>query len=173
MHQDTQPVPVACFAPTSPTSPQSSHHKSMSTLSTSPSSVSAEDHYQFVDEADEIVLPSTAASGYYPESIAPRRHPERARPEPGLQPLRGLEVGQGFAGAGLWEELERDGADFSVIPSFILESPPMGPLRSVDDVNYSLGEQHVGQYPDRSLHSLRKGTPHPLTLPPSLSPLFF
>lgn len=126
----------------------------MSTLSTSPSSVSAEDHYQFVDEADEIVLPSTAASGYYPESIAPRRDPD-LRPDPALHRF------DGFGGEGLWEDLERDGADVSVIPSFILESPPMGPLRSVEDVDYLFGEQRGGQHGHGSLHSLRKGTPLP------------
>jgi hypothetical protein len=119
----------------------------MSTLSTSPSSVSAEDHYQFVDEADEIVLPSTAASGYYPESIAPRRDPGLPR----------FERREGFGGEGLWEDLERDGADVSVIPSFILESPPMGPLRSVEDVDYLFGEQRGGQRGDGSHHALRKG----------------
>jgi hypothetical protein len=126
----------------------------MSTLSTSPSSVSAEDHYQFVDEADEIVLPSTAASGYYPESIAPRR-------DPGLRPDPGLHRFDGFGGEGLWEDLERDGADVSVIPSFILESPPMGPLRSVEDVDCLFGEQRGAQHGDGSLHSLGKGTPLP------------
>jgi hypothetical protein len=142
----------------------------MSTLSTSPSSVSAEDHYQFVDEADEIVLPSTAASGYYPESIAPRRDPDPVdlRPDPGLPRFEGFERGEWFGGEGLWEDLERDGVDVSVIPSFILESPPMGPVRSVEDVDYLFGEQHGGQHVDGSLHSLRKGT-----LPHSPSPTVF
>jgi len=137
----------------SPTSPQSSHHQSMSTLSTSPSSVSAEDHYQFVDEADEIVLP-VASSGYYPENIASRRPPA----SPNTLDWEHFEQQDSRRRSfTLWKELERDGADTSVIPSFILESPPMGPLRNVEDVDYLFAEQHGG-HTDVSIHSLRKGT---------------
>jgi len=140
----------------------------MSTLSTSPSSVSAEDHYQFVDEADEIVLP-VGRSGYYPENIASHRplaNTNTFEREP-------FERDGGRRGSfTLWNDLERDGADASAIPSFILESPPMGPLRSVEDMDYLLAEQQV-RHRDVSIHSLRKGasskTRLPLSPPLSLS----
>jgi len=150
MHHEAAVVPGRDC---SPTSPQSSHHQSMSTLSTSPSSVSAEDHYQFVDEADEIVLP-VAHSGYYPENIASRRPPANANT---LERERFERQGGRRRSFTLWNDLERDGADTSVIPSFILESPPMGPLRSVEEVDYLMAEQQGG-HADVAIHSLRKGT---------------
>lgn len=103
----------------------------MSTDSTSPilhsnSSISAEDNYQFVDETDEIVL-----RGYYPGTASIRDH---AKEEEG--------------GTSLWHDLDRDGVNTPAIPSFILDSPPMGPM-------------NLERRPEVTIHSLRKGTLFP------------
>ena len=47
----------------------------------------------------------------------------------------------------LWHDLDRDGVNTPAIPSFILNSPPMGPLLS------GVGGAHA----DVAIHSLRKG----------------
>jgi hypothetical protein len=110
-------------------SPTSSHHPSMSTYSTSPilhssSSISAEDNYQFVDETDEIVF-----RGYYPGTASFRDHTE-----------------EGDKGTSLWHDLDRDGINTPAIPSFILDSPPIGPMNL------------EGRSEVTTIHSLRKGT---------------
>ena len=59
----------------------------------------------------------------------------------------------------LWHDLDRDGVNTPAIPSFILNSPPMGPLlRGVESAEYEdvmlrLGSAHA----DVAIHSLRKG----------------
>ena len=105
----------------------------MSTDSTSPilqstSSLSAEDdNYQFsspVNETDEIIL----RRGYFTSED----HDED--------------------GTSLWHDLDRDGVNTPAIPSFILNSPPMGPMR--------VGEEfRGGQSSEVTIHSLRKGIP--------------
>jgi hypothetical protein len=105
----------------------------MSTDSTSPilqstSSLSAEDdNYQFssgVNETDEIIL----HRGYF----TGEDHDED--------------------GTSLWHDLDRDGVNTPAIPSFILNSPPMGPMR--------VGEEFSGgQSSEVTIHSLRKGIP--------------
>jgi hypothetical protein len=171
MHQeDEKPLTGHDY---SPTSPQSSHHQSMSTDSTSPSSVSAEDHYQFVNEADEIVLPAVTptAAGPAVVVVGGRCYPTEtmsAAPRSATMKSNVFERETASADADaqtrgftLWNDLDRDGAaDTFVIPSFILESPPMGPLRSIEDVD-CLGAEHQVGYSDVSIHSLRKGTPPP------------
>ena len=109
-------------------SPSSSHHPSMSTDSTSPilhsrSSLSAEDdNYQFVNETDEIVL-----RRYYPAATSYQQQHAEEEEE----------------GTSLWHDLDRDGVNTPAIPSFILNSPPMGPVNR--------GPSEV------AMHSLRKG----------------
>jgi len=115
-------------------SPTSSRHLSMSTDSTSPilhssSSVSAEDNYQFVSETDEIVL-----GGYCPGTVSFRDHTEE-------EEVR----------TSLWHDLDRDGINTPAIPSFILDSPPMGPM-------------NLEGRSDATIHSLRKGILFPLSL---------
>ena len=127
------------FSPASPySSTTTTHHNpSMSTDSTSPilhstSSLSAEDeNYQFsspVNETDEIIL----RGGYYT----------------GNDDVGGDEEER----ASLWHDLDRDGVNTPAIPSFILNSPPMGPMR--------IGEEYAcGQSPEVTIRSLRKGFP--------------
>ena len=122
------------FSPTSPYSSATTHHNpSMSTDSTSPilqstSSLSAEDdNYQFsslVNETDEIILRQRYFSG--------EDHDED--------------------GTSLWHDLDRDGVNTPAIPSFILNSPPMGPMTIRE-------EYRGGQSSDVTIHSLRKGIP--------------
>jgi len=61
--------------------------------------------------------------------------------------------------ASLWHDLDRDGVNTPAIPSFILNSPPMGPLLSggsggeYEDMMLHVGNGHA----DVAIHSLRKG----------------
>ena len=134
MHQEpSYDIPKqTVFSPTSPYSSTTTHHNhSMSTDSTSPilqstSSLSAEDdNYQFsspVNETDEIIL----RRGYF----TGENHDED--------------------GTSLWHDLDRDGVNTPAIPSFILNSPSMGPMR--------FGEEYKGgQSSEVTIHSLRKG----------------
>lgn len=62
--------------------------------------------------------------------------------------------------ASLWHDLDRDGVNTPAIPSFILNSPPMGPLGG-DSVEYEdmmlrTGLEHAGHV-NVAIHSLRKG----------------
>jgi len=50
----------------------------------------------------------------------------------------------------LWHDLERDGIDTPAIPSFILNSPPMGPIGPGFNMRKGRGM-------DAQTHSLRKG----------------
>ena len=60
----------------------------------------------------------------------------------------------------MWHDLDRDGVNTPAIPSFILNSPPMGPLGG-DSVEYEdmmlrTGLEHAGHV-NVAIHSLRKG----------------
>jgi hypothetical protein len=101
----------------------------MSTDSTSPilhssSSLSADDHH-FSSPSDEIIL-----RGYYPTRSSGYEDEE---------------------GTSLWHDLDRDGVNTPAIPSFILNSPPMGSMTL---------EMHRA-HPEVTIHSLRKGTTQP------------
>ena len=60
----------------------------------------------------------------------------------------------------MWHDLDRDGVNTPAIPSFILNSPPMGPM--MDGGEYPeimmLRKEHR-QHPETTIHSLRKGIP--------------
>jgi hypothetical protein len=113
-------------------------HTSMSTDSFSPiihssSSLSTDDNYETsspVNEADEVVLRT-----YYPSD------PARVAYTDG-------------EGTSLWHDLDRDGVNTPAIPSFILNSPPLGPVRSSRELR-----ERLGNHPQHEIttHSLRKG----------------
>ena len=56
----------------------------------------------------------------------------------------------------LWHDLDRDGVNAPAIPSFILNSPPMGPVSGVGR-EYEDTMFPEGLHSEVSLHSLRKG----------------
>jgi hypothetical protein len=125
----------------SPTS--SHHHQSMSTNSTSPiihssSSLVADDGYDSpVNDTDEII----------------HRHHKYFYVD---DARRVDEFDEYERNSSLWHDLDRDGVNTPAIPSFILNSPPMGPLLSgveYEDVMLRLGNGHA----DVAIHSLRKG----------------
>ena len=130
------------FSPTSSSSASTmTHHPSMSTESFSPiihstSSFSTDDTYQTsspVKDTDEIVL-----RNYY----------------------SGDPVGSGYDdqdGTSLWHDLDRDGVNTPAIPSFILNSPPLGPMMNGKEYpEMVLHKEHRG-HPETTIHSLRKG----------------
>jgi hypothetical protein len=111
------------------------HNQSMSTDSFSPiihssSSLSTDDNYETsspVNDDDEIVI---------------RRYPA----DPAVV---GYEDHDGMS---LWHDLDRDGVNTPAIPSFILNSPPLGPVRNSRKERMSRKD-----HPEVSTHSLRKG----------------
>jgi hypothetical protein len=118
----------------------------MSTNSTSPiihssSSLVADDGYDSpVNDTDEII----------------HRHHKYFY----VDDARGGEFDEYERNSSLWHDLDRDGVNTPAIPSFILNSPPMGPLLSggvggveYEDVMLRLGSAHA----DVAIHSLRKG----------------
>lgn len=128
------------FSPTS--SYSTHHHQSMSTESFSPiihstSSFSTDDTYQSspVKDTDEIVR-----RNYY----------------------SGDPVGSGYDdqdGTSLWHDLDRDGVNTPAIPSFILNSPPMGPMMGGKEECPEMMVLHkqLRGHPENTSHSLRKG----------------
>jgi hypothetical protein len=155
MHQESETLSTKHdLSSSSPTSPNSSshHHQSMSTNSTSPiihssSSLVADDGYDSpVNETDEIV----------------HRHHKYFC----VDDARGGGVVDGEfeeyeRNSSLWHDLDRDGVNTPAIPSFIFDSPPMGPFLSAvggaeyEDVMLRVGSAHA----DVAIHSLRKGIP--------------
>ena len=146
MHQEhSDHLPKQDSSPTSSysASTMTHHHQSMSTESFSPiihstSSFSTDETYQSsspIKDTDEIVL-----RNYY----------------------SGDPVGSGYDdqdGTSLWHDLDRDGVNTPAIPSFILNSPPMGPMMSADEYpEMVLHKEHRGQV-ETAIHSLRKGIP--------------
>ena len=106
------------------------HNLSMATDSPSPIiSADDEENYQFsspVNEADEIILR-------------------------GCYTVDGPVAEGDHEGTSLWHDLDRDGINIPAIPSFILNSPPMGPMR--------IGSEYNRGHSDVTIHSLRKGCP--------------
>jgi hypothetical protein len=126
--------------PTSPYSSTMTHHQAMSTDSFSPilhSSCSqvTDDTYQTscpVNESDEIIR-----RNYY-------------SPEPAILGYDDEE------GTSLWADLDRDGVNTPAIPSFILNSPPMGP-NLMGGNEYPEMLLYKERHPDVTIHALRKG----------------
>jgi hypothetical protein len=115
------------------------HHQSMSTDSFSPilhssCSLVTDDTYQTsspVNESDEIIR-----RNYY-------------SPEPAISGYDDEE------GTSLWADLDRDGVNTPAIPSFILNSPPMGPtLMGGNEYPEMLYKE---RHSDVTIHALRKG----------------
>ena len=139
-------LPKHDFSPTSSctastmANPQSSSMDSFSPIMHSTASFSTDDTYQTsspVKETDEIVI-----RNYY--AVDP--------------------VSSGYDdqdGTSLWHDLDRDGVNTPAIPSFILNSPPMGPMMNENEYpEMSLHTEHQG-HSEVAIHSLRKGKiPH-------------
>jgi hypothetical protein len=108
--------------------------ESFSPIIHSSSSFSTDDNYETsspVNEADEIILRK-----YY-------------SPDPAV-------VGYGDRdGTSLWHDLDRDGVGTPAIPSFILNSPPLGPVRRGGHLARILHKDT--RDPEVTTHSLRKG----------------
>lgn len=128
-------LPKHSLSPASTYSSSMTHNQSMSTDSFSPvihssSSLSTDDNYETsspVNDDDEIVI---------------RRYPA----DPAVV---GYEDHDGMS---LWHDLDRDGVNTPAIPSFILNSPPLGPVRNSRKERMSRKD-----HPEVSTHSLRKG----------------
>jgi hypothetical protein len=135
-------LPKHDFPPTSPyCSSTMTHHQSRSTDSFSPvlhstSSLATDDTYQTsspVNETDEIIHRS-----YY-------------SPDPAIS---GYDDDEGTS---LWADLDRDGVNTPAIPSFILNSPPMGPtmMGKSEYPEMMLHKEH--RHSEVTIHALRKG----------------
>lgn len=146
MHQEhSDHLPKHDFSPTSSYSASTmAHHQSLSTDSFSPimystASFSTDDTYQTsspVKETDEIVIRTYYAG----------------------DPVRAGYDDQD--GTSLWHDLDRDGVNTPAIPSFILNSPPMGPMMNETEYpEISLHQEHRAPS-EVAIHSLRKGNPH-------------
>lgn len=156
MHQEPNDIlPKPDLPASSPCSIAMTHHPSTSTdslssLEPSSSSYSSEDTYETsspVNETDEIVLRTYCHD-----------NPENTK------------YG-GREDTSLWADLDRDGIETAAIPSFILNSPPMGPVsENAEYVGLDLGSEHRVH----AIHSLRKGMLLPLQmLTAGCDPKFF
>jgi len=135
------------FSPTSPNS--SSHHQSMSTDSTSP----------IIPSTSSLASPDNRGLDIRASSFPVNEHDEIIHrnyfcaPDPEFDDCE--------RNVSLWQDLDRDGVNTPAIPSFILNSPPLGPLTGggigVEYEDMMLRVEHAG-HTDVASHSLRKGT---------------